>query len=105
MHRALSRKAKRSNNRAKTRRKVARQHAKVADARREFCHQLSTQIIRENPTVVVEDLAVSGLARTRLATSVHDAGWSAFTGMRRSTSWPPDGRHSTGWRAHAVSVP
>lgn len=29
----------------------------------------------------VEDLAVSGLARTRLARSVHDAGWSTFVGM------------------------
>jgi len=31
--------------------------------------------------VIVEDLAVSGLARTRLAKSVRDAGWSAFVGM------------------------
>jgi putative transposase len=31
--------------------------------------------------VYVEDLCVSGLGRTRLAKSVHDAGWSAFTGM------------------------
>jgi putative transposase len=29
----------------------------------------------------VEDLAVKGLARTHLAKSVHDAGWSAFTAM------------------------
>jgi len=53
----------------------------VADARREFHHQLSTALIREHQAVAAEDLAVSGLARTRLAKSVHDAGWSAFTGM------------------------
>jgi putative transposase len=53
----------------------------VADARREFCHQLSTSLIRENQAVAVEDLAVHGLARTRMAKSVHDAGWSAFTAM------------------------
>lgn len=53
----------------------------VADARREFHHQLSTRIIRENQAVAVEDLAVKGLARTRLAKSVHDAGWSAFVAM------------------------
>jgi putative transposase len=53
----------------------------VADARREFCHQLSTALIRENQAVAVEDLAVSGLARTRMAKSVHDAGWSAFVQM------------------------
>ena len=54
---------------------------RVADARREFCHQLSTALIRENQAVAVEDLAVNGLARTRMAKSVHDAGWSAFVAM------------------------
>jgi putative transposase len=78
---ALSRKAKGSSNRGKARLKVARAHAKVADARREFHHQLSTKIIRENQAIAVEDLAVKGLARTRLAKSVNDAGWSAFTAM------------------------
>jgi putative transposase len=81
LHKALSRKEKGSKNRARARIQVARQHAKVADARREFHHQTSTRIIRENQTVVVEDLAVKGLARPRLAKSLHDAGWSQFTGM------------------------
>ncbi|TJZ43609.1 transposase [Streptomyces piniterrae] len=79
--RALSRKVKGSNNRDKARVKVARAHARVADARREFHHQLSTKLIRENQAIAVEDLAVKGLARTRLAKSVHDAGWSAFVAM------------------------
>lgn len=77
----LSRKAKGSKNRAKARIKVARAHARTADARREFHHQLSMKIIRENQAVAVEDLAVKGLARTRMAKSVHDAGWSTFTAM------------------------
>ncbi|MFB9621636.1 RNA-guided endonuclease InsQ/TnpB family protein, partial [Nonomuraea helvata] len=81
LQKALSRKEKGSSNRAKARVKVARQHAKVADARREFHHQTSIKIIRENQAVFVEDLAVKGLARTRLAKSVHDAGWSAFVRM------------------------
>jgi putative transposase len=78
---ALSRKEKGSRNRDKARVKVARAHARVADARREFHHQLSTKIIRENQAVAVEDLAVKGLARTTMAKSVHDAGWSAFLTM------------------------
>ncbi|MBG0816685.1 RNA-guided endonuclease TnpB family protein [Planomonospora sp. ID82291] len=77
----LSRKAKGSNNRKKAVVKVAKAHAKVADARRDFTHQLSTQIIRENQAVYVEDLCVTGLARTKLAKSIHDAGWSQFVGM------------------------
>ncbi|MGW5697282.1 RNA-guided endonuclease InsQ/TnpB family protein [Streptomyces asiaticus] len=79
--RALSRTEKGSRNRDKARVRVARAHARVADARREFHHRLSTRLIRENQAVAVEDLAVKGLARTRLAKSVHDAGWSAFVSM------------------------
>ncbi|WP_415938701.1 RNA-guided endonuclease InsQ/TnpB family protein [Streptomyces sp. 039-1] len=79
--RELSRKQKGSKNRAKARLKVAHAHAKVSDARREFHHQLSTQLISENQGIAVEDLSVAGLARTRLAKSVHDAGWASFVGM------------------------
>ncbi|MGW6915720.1 RNA-guided endonuclease InsQ/TnpB family protein [Kitasatospora sp. NPDC054939] len=80
-HQNLSRKARGSKNREKARIKVARAHGKVADARREFHHQVSTKLIRENQVVAVEDLAVKGLARTPLAKSVHDAGWSQFVTM------------------------
>jgi putative transposase len=79
--RELSRKQKGSANRDKARVKVARAHARVADARRDFHHQLSTALVRDNQAVAVEDLAVEGLARTRMAKSVHDAGWSAFVAM------------------------
>jgi putative transposase len=77
----LSRKTKGSNNREKAVVKVARAHARVADTRRDWQHKLSTQIIRDNQAVYVEDLCVVGLGRTRLAKSVHDAGWASFTGM------------------------
>ncbi len=79
--RALSRKQKGSANRDKARIKVARAHARVTDARRDFHHQLSTALIRDSQAIAVEDLAVKGLARTKMARSVHDAGWSAFTAM------------------------
>ncbi|MFF4255101.1 RNA-guided endonuclease InsQ/TnpB family protein [Streptomyces sp. NPDC001663] len=79
--RELSRKQKGSKNRDKARRKVARAHAQVADARREFHHQLSTRLISENQGIAVEDLSVKALARTRLAKSVHDAGWAQFINM------------------------
>jgi putative transposase len=79
--RALARKQDGSKNRHKARVKVARAHARVADARHEFCHQLSTRLIRDNQAVAVENLLVKALARTRMAKSVHDAGWSAFVRM------------------------
>ena len=78
---ALSRKARGSSNRDKARVRVARVHGRVADTRRDWLHKESTRVIRENQAVYAEDLCVSGLGRTRLAKSVHDAGWSAFTGM------------------------
>jgi putative transposase len=79
--RSLSRKEKGSNNRYKARLRLARMHAGVRDARRDFHHKTSTAIIRENQAVYVEDLAVAGLVRTRLGKSVSDAGWSSFVRM------------------------
>ncbi|WP_425528015.1 RNA-guided endonuclease InsQ/TnpB family protein [Yinghuangia seranimata] len=79
--RELSRKDKGSRNRDKARVRVARAHVRVADARKDFHHQLSTKITRENQAVFVETLAVQALARTRLAKSVYDAGWSQFVAM------------------------
>ncbi len=73
--RALSRKQKGSANRAKARHQVAVLHRKVREARRDHAHKIALALIRDNQAVYAEDLAVSGLARTRLARSVHDAGW------------------------------
>lgn len=81
LQRDLARKQKGSANRNKAVVKVARAHARVADTRRDWQHKLSTMLIRENQAVYVEDLCVTGLGRTRLATSVHDAGWASFTAM------------------------
>jgi putative transposase len=74
----LSRKQRGSNNRKKAVVQVARAHARVADTRRDWQHKLSTTIVRENQAIYVEDLCVTGLGRTRLAKSVHDAGWASF---------------------------
>jgi IS605 OrfB family transposase len=79
--RSLSRRQKGSSNRDKQRRKVAKLHARVADARRDFHHQLSARLIRENQAVVAEKLNVAALGRSNLARSVHDAAWSSFVAM------------------------
>jgi IS605 OrfB family transposase len=79
--RNVSRKQKGSKNREKARRRLAKQHVKVADARRDFHHQLSTQLIRENQTVCVEDLNVAALGRSNLAKSIAGARWGQFTAM------------------------
>ena len=84
--RALARKRKGSKNREKARRAVARLHARVADARRDHHHKLSTRWIRENQAIHVETLSVRGLARTRLARSLHDAAWNSLLEMLRYKS-------------------
>ena len=51
-------------------------HRKVRDARLDHAHKTALRLVRDNQAVYAEDLAVSGLMRTRLAKSVSDAGWS-----------------------------
>src|SRR5215211_702766 len=76
--RRMARKRKGSANRAKARHRVAVAHRKVRDQRADQHHKLALRLLRENQAVAVEDLAVVGLARTRLAKSIHDAGWAMF---------------------------
>ena len=76
--RVLSRKQRGSSRYEKQRRRVARLHERVRNMRQDFLHQLSTRRVCEDQAIVVEDLNVKGLARTRLAKSVYDAGWSEF---------------------------
>ncbi|MCK9904878.1 transposase [Frankia sp. Cpl3] len=80
--RALSRKEKGSVNRAKARARVSRIHGRIADRRRDHLHRLSTRIIRENQTVVIEDLSVRSMVRNHsLARAISDASWSELRRM------------------------
>ena len=71
---ALSRKIKGSNNQQKSRKRVAKVQEKIANTRQDFLHKLSRKLVNENQVIVVEDLCIKGLARTRLAKSILDAG-------------------------------
>ena len=76
LQRRHARKQKRSKNRAKARRKVAKVHAREAFRRRDFQHKLTTRLIRENQVVCVESLAVKNLLHNHsLAKSIADVGW------------------------------
>ncbi|GAA4501239.1 RNA-guided endonuclease TnpB family protein [Actinoallomurus oryzae] len=80
--RGLARKAEGSNNRAKARLKVARIHARIADRRRDHLQKLSTRLVRENQTVVIEDLNVRNMIKNHsLARAISDAGWRDLRGM------------------------
>ncbi|MBO3741323.1 RNA-guided endonuclease InsQ/TnpB family protein [Actinoplanes flavus] len=77
--RELARKEKGSRNREKARLKVARVHAQVADRRRDMWHQVTTRLVRENQTLVIEDLAVRNMLQNHtLARAISDASWGLF---------------------------
>ncbi|MCL2926686.1 MAG: RNA-guided endonuclease TnpB family protein [Trichodesmium sp. St2_bin6] len=74
---SLSRKrGKKSNNYQKARLKIAKIHALIKDSRLDYTHKLTTQLIRENQTIVVEDLVAGNMVKNhKLARVISDANW------------------------------
>ena len=80
--RRLARTQKGSANRDKARLKVARVHARICDRRRDFLHKLTTQLVRDNQAVVIEDLSVHNMVRNHhLARAISDAAWRQLRAM------------------------
>jgi IS605 OrfB family transposase len=80
--RSLSRCQKGSNRREKARLTVAKLQAQIKDIREDFLHKLSTRLICENQTIVLEDLNVSGMIKNRkLSRAISDLSWRTFRTM------------------------
>jgi putative transposase len=62
LQKKLARQQKDSKRKNKTRIQIAKQHNQIADNRKDFLHKLSTKVVSENQTIVLEDLNVSGSA-------------------------------------------
>jgi IS605 OrfB family transposase len=67
--------------RANKKQRVKALHAKIKARRKDALHQLSTQLVSEYGVVFIGNVNASGLAKTSMAKSVLDAGWSAFRTM------------------------
>jgi putative transposase len=79
-NRELSRRQKGSANRRKTKLRLSKIHARIANIRKDWLNKLTTTICKNHATVVIEDLHVRGMVKNRrLARSVSDMGFGEFS--------------------------
>jgi putative transposase len=78
LQRSLSRKKKGSSNRRKAVKQVAKQHLRVANSRKDFHYKTAKKLLTKGKNIGHESLNIKGLAKSRLAKSVNDAGWGQF---------------------------
>ena len=82
IQRWYSRKKLKSNNRSKSRLKVARLHERITNQRQDFLHKLSNGLIKNFQLIAFEKLNIKGMTKNRyLAKSISDAAWARFLQM------------------------
>jgi hypothetical protein len=75
--RALSRASRGSRNRATAARRLSREHARIANIRRSFLQEVSSQLAKTRSRLAIEHLAAANLIRNRhLGCAIADAGWA-----------------------------
>jgi putative transposase len=78
-----SRKIKGSKNRKKSALKLARQHRKIRNIRKDFLHKFSTELTKIKSVIIIEDLDIKSMLRSpyKLNKAIHDVGWGEFRRM------------------------
>jgi putative transposase len=85
LERQKSRRKEGSKNRIKTCRKLAKQHARVANIRKDAAHKLTSYLCKNHALIAIEDLHVAGMLRNhKLAQAVSD---SNFGEIRRQLEY------------------
>ncbi len=80
LQRQLAHKEKRSQNYYKTKKKIALCHEKITNARKDYLHKMSHEIISENQVIVSEDLQIKNMVKNHhLAKSISDVSWYKLT--------------------------
>jgi len=113
-----ARKARGGKNREKSRRTVARVHARVRRVRLDFLHKLSSKLIAENQVICIETLRASAMVRNRkLALAISDAAWGEFVQQLeykamwygreivRISQWEPSSRKCSGCGHRMAEMP
>ena len=67
-----------SSRRQKAIKRVGKAHLKVSNTRKDFHYKTAKQLLSQGKHVAHEKLNIKGLAKSRLAKSVNDAGWGQF---------------------------
>lgn len=83
LQRRVSRRKKGSQRRRRAVHRLRRHHERISAQRRNFCHEHSRRLVDRFDLIAVENLNIRGLARSRMAKSIHDAGWSTFLSQLR----------------------
>src|SRR6266550_2006546 len=79
LHRQLSRKQKKSQNRKKARKQLARAHLQVHRQREDFARKTASTLVSSHDLIAYEDLQIRNMVRNHhLAKSIHDAAWGTF---------------------------
>ena len=82
LQKQLARCEKGSNRRKLVALKIAKAHNKIADLRKDFLHKLSTRLVIENQSIILEDLNVSGMMKNRkLSRAISIQGWYTFRSL------------------------